>query len=103
MKPSGLREFEKREPSRQYSYETNVRELDAVCEKQFRANPQAWDFFHSQAPSYRRLAKFWVMSAKREETRLKRLTRLIDYSGQGERPPEFLRPASKAKDNNPKH
>ena len=50
-------------------------------------NGKAWDFFESQAPSYRRLAKFWIMSAKKEETRLKRLRSLIESSEQGTRLP----------------
>lgn len=85
MKPSGLREFEKREPSRVYSYETNVRDLDPALEQRFRANPQAWDFFQAQPPSYRRTIQFWVMSAKQEETRLRRLEKLMEASEKGKR------------------
>lgn len=97
MKPSGLREFERRDPSRDYSYETNVRELDAALEKQFRANRKAWDFFDSQPPSYQRLARFWIMSAKKEETRLKRLQSLIESSERGTRLPGVTGKASPAK------
>lgn len=85
MKPAGLREFEKRDPSRVYSYETNVRDLDPALEQRFRANPQAWDFFQAQAPSYRRTIQFWIMSAKQEETRLRRLDKLMESSAKGAR------------------
>ena len=49
-------------------------------EKQFRANKKAWKFFQAQPPWYRRTASWWVISAKKEETRLKRLGQLIEDS-----------------------
>lgn len=90
MKPSGLREFEKR-ASRGYSYESGARELDPDLAKRFRANRKAWDFFQSQAPWYRRTTTHWVTSAKKEETRLKRLATLIECSEQGTRIPQLRR------------
>ncbi len=51
--------------------------------KQFRANQKAWNFFQAQAPSYQKVANWWVMSAKKEETRLNRLTTLIADSEKG--------------------
>jgi len=92
MRPSGLEAFQKRdeEKSRQYSYEARGRDLDAAYEKKFRANKRAWAFFQSQAPSFQRTAKFWVMSAKKEETRLRRLAALIESSAKGLRPREFI-------------
>jgi uncharacterized protein YdeI (YjbR/CyaY-like superfamily) len=85
MQPAGLKAFEARDEARstQYSYEERTRGLDAAYEQRFRANPRAWDFFQVQPPSYRKTAGWWVMSAKREETRLKRLATLIDDSEQG--------------------
>jgi len=86
MKPAGLAAYQAREESKSevYSFE-NRKELDPACEKKLRANKQAWAFFQSQPPGYRRTAGHWVMSAKREETRLKRLARLIADSAAGER------------------
>jgi uncharacterized protein YdeI (YjbR/CyaY-like superfamily) len=92
MKPSGLKEFEGRDEKRtnQYSYEREAARLDAAYEKQFKANKKAWEFFQSQAPGYQRIASFWVMSAKKDETRLKRLSTLIDCSEKGAKAPPFL-------------
>ena len=62
-----------------YAYEQRkTAELDAKSEKQFRANKKAWEFFQSQPPWYRRTATYWVINAKREETKQKRLATLID-------------------------
>ena len=86
MHPAGLAAFERRTDERSaiYSYEQRKgARLDAEAERSFRANKQAWDFFEAQAPSYRRAAIWWVISAKREETRQKRLATLIDDSHAG--------------------
>jgi uncharacterized protein YdeI (YjbR/CyaY-like superfamily) len=86
MEPAGLAAFEGREQAKAgYSYEERPRELDSVCEERFRAHPKAWEFFQAQPPGYRRTVSFWVMSAKKEETRLRRLGQLIDGSAWGER------------------
>ena len=87
MQPAGLAAFERRseEKSRIYSYENAVRTLDPAAEKTFRANRKAWKYFNEQAPSYRRVAVYWVLSAKREETRARRLTTLIEDSADGRR------------------
>ena len=45
----------------------------------------AWDFFQAQPPSYRKVVAWWVMSAKKDETRLARLQKLIDGGARGER------------------
>ncbi|HEX9944255.1 MAG TPA: YdeI/OmpD-associated family protein [Thermoanaerobaculia bacterium] len=92
MQPPGLKAFEKHDPekSKQYSYEERTRGLDAGCERQFRANARAWDFFQSQPPGYQRMASWWVMSAKKEETRLKRLAALIEISEKGSRLPQLI-------------
>ncbi len=99
MKPSGLAAFEGRDPKRQnlYSFEQEKPlKLDAAYAKQLRANEKARSFFESQAPYYQRTASFWVMSAKKEETRLKRLGVLIEYSAKGEKVPP-LAPLPKRK------
>jgi uncharacterized protein YdeI (YjbR/CyaY-like superfamily) len=87
MHPAGLRAFEQREAKRSgiYSYESRPKELRADYEATFRENEAAWRYFTNEAPSYRRTAIFWVMAAKREETRLRRLATLIRDSEQGQR------------------
>jgi uncharacterized protein YdeI (YjbR/CyaY-like superfamily) len=87
MRPAGLAAFEarKQEKSGVYSYENRPRQLSAEYERKFRANQQAWAFFQSQAPYYQRVACAWVMTAKKEETRLRRLATLIEDSAQGRR------------------
>ena len=86
MHPAGLKAFEARVEAKSgiYSYEqASGAELDVADERQFRANKQAWDFFQAQAAWYRRTAIRWVISAKRDETRRRRLATLIDDSAQG--------------------
>lgn len=86
MHPAGLTAFEKREDSRsaRYSYEQRKSaKLPSAYEKQFRAQPVAWKFFQAQPPWYQRTSTFWVVSGKKEETRLKRLATLIDCSAKG--------------------
>jgi len=86
MRAAGLAAFEKRsaEKSAIYAYEQrDSAQLDEAHERQFRANQRAWDWFQAQAPWYRRTATWWVVSAKKEETRLKRLATLIECSEQG--------------------
>jgi uncharacterized protein YdeI (YjbR/CyaY-like superfamily) len=95
MKPPGLAAFEGRDGKRQkqYSYEREALQPEAAYEKQLRANKKAWAFFESQAPWYQRSAQFWVMSAKKEETRLRRLQALIESSEKGRWAPPFPRPS----------
>jgi uncharacterized protein YdeI (YjbR/CyaY-like superfamily) len=87
MAPAGARAFEKRSEhkSRIYAYENALRVLPPADEKRFRANKKAWQYFNEQAPSYRRVAIYWVTSAKKEETRARRLATLIDDSAKGRR------------------
>jgi uncharacterized protein YdeI (YjbR/CyaY-like superfamily) len=87
MAPAGLRAFEKRREDKSaiYSYENKVRTLAPADEKRFRAKKKAWAFFTAQAPWYQRVAIYWVTSAKREETRERRLATLIDDSANGRR------------------
>jgi uncharacterized protein YdeI (YjbR/CyaY-like superfamily) len=86
MRPAGLKAFERRTDERSaiYSYEQRKKaRLDPEAERSFRANKKAWAFFQAQAPGYRKTAIWWVISAKREETRQKRLTTLIGDSQNG--------------------
>jgi uncharacterized protein YdeI (YjbR/CyaY-like superfamily) len=90
MMPAGLAAFERREEARSqvYSYENrHLATLDPEREAVFRSDEKAWEFFSKQAPSYRQTSIYWVMNAKREETRTSRLARLIETSGQGRRLP----------------
>src|SRR2546425_7783357 len=72
MKPAGLEAFQRhdRAKAQRYSYEQE-RGLDAAHERKLKANEKAWAFFQAQPPGYRRTVGWWVMSAKREETRLR--------------------------------
>jgi uncharacterized protein YdeI (YjbR/CyaY-like superfamily) len=86
MRPAGLMAFEvrKAEKSGVYSYEQrHLARLEPADEKKLRANRKAWSYFQASAPSYRKAAIWWVVSAKREETRLRRLEQLISNSEQG--------------------
>jgi uncharacterized protein YdeI (YjbR/CyaY-like superfamily) len=88
MRPAGLRVFEGRDPKKTNLYSFEQRQaavLDPAFEKRFKANKAAWRFFQSQPPGYRRVATFYVMSAKQEETRVRRLDALIRDSAAGER------------------
>ena len=87
MKPSGLEAFALRDPQRSgiYSFETSARKLATAYEIKFRAKKRAWDYFQNQPPGYRKLATFWVMSAKKDETRLRRLEQLIGVSAEARR------------------
>ena len=86
MRPAGQKAFEARTKYRSaiYSYEQrSTAELGPEFERQFRSNRKAWAFFQSQPPGYRRTATYWVVSAKREDTRRRRLATLIHDSAQG--------------------
>jgi uncharacterized protein YdeI (YjbR/CyaY-like superfamily) len=99
MHTAGRNAFEQRvtERSRIYSYEQRrAAQLEDAHEKRFRANRKAWDFFQAAPPSYRKAAIWWVTSAKAEETKLRRLAKLIDDSEHGRTVPP-LTPPSKRK------
>jgi uncharacterized protein YdeI (YjbR/CyaY-like superfamily) len=86
MLPAGRRAFAGRDPKKTNLYSFEQRHgatFDAALEKRFRANRAAWTFFQSQPDGYRRIATFYVMSAKQPETRARRLDRLIADSAAG--------------------
>ena len=87
MDPAGLAVFEKRDRSAtaRYSFERARPSFTAGQLETFKANRRAWEFFSAQPPSYRRLATFYVVSAKRDETRARRLARLMKDSAAGRR------------------
>jgi uncharacterized protein YdeI (YjbR/CyaY-like superfamily) len=85
MRPAGLKAFQAKKENRSgiYSYEQRSDRLPEPYEKQIRKNRTAWKFFQAQPPWYRKTAGWWVVSAKKEETRLKRLTKLVEDSANG--------------------
>jgi uncharacterized protein YdeI (YjbR/CyaY-like superfamily) len=87
MQPAGLKAFRARREYRSgiYSYEQRSAELPEPYAAGLKRNKIAWEFFRAQPPGYRKLASWWIVSAKREETRLKRLKRLIGDSARGRR------------------
>ncbi|WP_128547328.1 YdeI/OmpD-associated family protein [Larkinella soli] len=91
MRPEGLAAFEKRDEKKSgiYGYEREDTRLSEEFEAQLRANEAAWAFLQTQAPYYRKTAGHWVMSAKQEATRLKRLASLIECSARGEKLPQY--------------
>jgi uncharacterized protein YdeI (YjbR/CyaY-like superfamily) len=93
MAGPGLVAFQARDRRRTgvYSFEQRPSELSATLGRKFRAEKKAWEFFQGQAPWYRRTSTYWVMSAKREETREKRLGILIACSGRGQPIPALAR------------
>ena len=88
MHPAGIEAFEARTPEKTgvHTYENrHEAKLSPEYEEQFQTNDQAWEFFQAQPPGYRQTAIFWVVSAKREETRARRLATLIDDSAHNRR------------------
>lgn len=86
VQPAGMLAYEATSSnSRNYSYEQEKRTLDEDLIRVFKKDAKAWNFFASQPPGYRRTASHWVISAKKEETRLRRLAELIELSKKGKR------------------
>jgi uncharacterized protein YdeI (YjbR/CyaY-like superfamily) len=87
MTEPGLKAFALRESQRTgiYSFEQKRPGLSARFRKLFRASAPAWKFFTSQAPWYQRTAGYWVSSAKHEETRMRRLGKLMEVSANARR------------------
>jgi uncharacterized protein YdeI (YjbR/CyaY-like superfamily) len=87
MAEPGLAAFNGRDPTRSgiYSFENRPKTLTRELERLFRANEPAYEFFRAQPAGYRRLATWFVMSAKKDDTRQRRLERLIVDSAAGRR------------------
>ncbi len=79
MQPAGLASFKNRTESKSqiYAYENSEVKFSPEFEELFKANKVAWNYFQSLTPSYRKPSTNWVMSAKQEATRIKRLNELI--------------------------
>jgi uncharacterized protein YdeI (YjbR/CyaY-like superfamily) len=93
MRPAGLRAYEARSQAKSgiYAFEQEKpAELPAEHERRLRANAAAWEYWQASPPSYRRTATHWVMSAKKEETRERRLAQLIESSAAGRNAPPFI-------------
>lgn len=98
VRPMGLAAFEKRSAAKTgiYAYENRKSaKLAPEAERQFRRNKKAWAYFEAQAPSYRQLAIWWIITAKREETRASRLATLIADSARGQWIRSAQRPTSR--------
>lgn len=89
MKPEGMHLFNNRIDEEGYTVSVlqGSAQLAKEYEEQVRANKSAWLFFTDLAPSYKRETIWWVMSAKKEETRLRRLEILIASSEEGKKIP----------------
>ena len=95
MHPAGRAAFDARDEARSGVYSFEQRQdprLTAEQEATLRADAAAWEWFTRAAPSYRRAATWWVISAKREDTRVRRLGQLIEASRQGRTIPPLTRP-----------
>jgi uncharacterized protein YdeI (YjbR/CyaY-like superfamily) len=94
VQPAGMEAFARRSEAKSgiYAYEnrSSTEFTDAQARK-FKGNREAWKFFQAQAPWYRKTATWWVISAKKEETRQRRLNSLIQHSEQGEPIPRLNR------------
>lgn len=93
MTPAGLAAFQARKENKSgiYSYEQRSAELPEPYANRLKSNRQAWDYFHSQSAWYRKSVNWWVMSARRVETQVKRLEILIEYSEKGQTVPQYTR------------
>jgi uncharacterized protein YdeI (YjbR/CyaY-like superfamily) len=101
MHPAGMAAFKVRREDRSgiYSYEQRHRAVfDPAFERRFRRNRKAWAWFEAKAPSYRQAAIRWVMTAKKEETRERRLLQLIEASAAGRTVPPMTPPSRSTSD-----
>lgn len=82
MHPSGLTAFSKRQEKKSaiYSYEKKPETLSPEFLQKLKANKKAWVFFQTMAPSYQRSCFHWIMTARQETTKMKRLLELINDS-----------------------
>lgn len=92
MQEAGLSAFAAREEYRSgiYSYEQRSVDLPAEYGDRLKQNRAAWKFFSDQPASYRKAVTWWILSARKEETRLKRLGELTTHSANGERIPQYV-------------
>ena len=93
MAKPGIAAYEARDNKRTgvYSFERRPSRLSPRLGKRFRSDVKAWEFFRGRPPWYQRVSIFWVMSAKQEKTREKRLGVLMECSGRGKPIPALAR------------
>jgi uncharacterized protein YdeI (YjbR/CyaY-like superfamily) len=91
MRPAGLEAYQARRENKSgiYSYEQRSVNLAEPYNTLLKKNKTAWSFFQTQSPTYRKAISWWIISAKKPETRLTRLETLIAFSVKGQRLPEF--------------
>jgi uncharacterized protein YdeI (YjbR/CyaY-like superfamily) len=94
MQPAGLKAFELRKEYRSgiYAYEQRSVELPDPYGKQLKKHKAAWEYFQARPASYRKAVNWWILCAKKEETRQKRLAELIEHSTNEQYIPGYLRP-----------
>lgn len=99
MRPAGLAAFAARDEKKTgiYSFEKRPENFPADLERIFRAQPSAWSFWQAQPPGYRRTITHWVISAKRDETRQRRLAGVIAESAANRRVDLLKPPTGKLK------
>jgi uncharacterized protein YdeI (YjbR/CyaY-like superfamily) len=87
MRAEGRRAFEARRENKSgiCSHEQRKVDLEPPYDRLLRKHKPAWEFFRAQPPWYRKAISWWILSAKREETRLKRMARLVEFSAKGKR------------------
>jgi len=87
MRPAGRAAFDARTENRSgiYSYEQRSAALPEAYARSMKKHKAACSFFQAQPPSYRKMIGWWVVSARKEETRIKRLDELIELSARGRR------------------
>ncbi|MDQ5845514.1 MAG: YdeI/OmpD-associated family protein [Acidobacteriota bacterium] len=92
MQPAGLKAFAARKEYRSgiYTYEQRSVELPDPYASELKKNSVAWKYFNEQRASYRKAITWWILSAKKKETRLKRLGQLIEHSSKGRWIPQYV-------------
>jgi uncharacterized protein YdeI (YjbR/CyaY-like superfamily) len=96
MTPAGLAAFARHDASaaRRYSFENRPQDLPLDARAVLKANAAAWASWEKHPPGYRRLATWYVVSAKREDTRARRLAELVERLARGERLRQITSPGS---------
>lgn len=94
MTRGGLATFEQRNKSagRRYSFENRPNDLPREALAEMKKDRKAWEFWTDQPPGYRRVVSWFVLSAKRDETRARRLAAVIAHAAQGRRLPQLISP-----------
>lgn len=103
MAPAGLKAFEARDPARAgvYSFEIRHQGLDEIYLARLQKQKKAWVYFQAQPPHYRRTAGYWVMTAKKEETRERRFAQLVAASEAARWIKQFISPKGKTRMRDP--